>query len=268
MERRGGARLSLALALALAVEAAAAAPPDAAPAALERAYTAAMEGRKADALAAAQELAGPYAVLARFGLWDELIALGPPDPRSPPLTAGYLYGRGLALASRGRLDEARRALEALGQLAAAHPELTDCIAVATPIVTARIAASERHDEAAVAALTQAVAAQDRLTGPAPDGWFFPVRDLLGAQLLIAGRPAEAERVYREDLARNPESGWALYGLAAAERAQGRRRAAARTLGEFAHAWRHADLRLEASAFWFAGPDTTRCECQRQPSAQR
>ncbi|HEV2285863.1 MAG TPA: hypothetical protein VGR80_07455, partial [Steroidobacteraceae bacterium] len=90
----------------------------------------------------------------------------------------------------------------------------------------------------------------------------------GAQLLIAGHAPEAERIYREDLARNPGSGWALYGLAAAQRAQGRSRAAARTLGEFAHAWQHADVRLEASAFWFAGPDTTSCECQRQPSAQR
>jgi tetratricopeptide (TPR) repeat protein len=233
-----------------------------------------MDGRKADALAAAQGadaaagaagsgLAGPYAVLVRFGLWDELIALGPPDARSPALTAGYLYGRGVALAARGRLDEARGALEALGQLAATTPELAQAIAVAAPVVAARIAASGRHDEAAVAALLQAVAAEDRLTPTVPGGWFFPVRDLLGAQLLIAGHAAEAERIYREDLARNPGSGWALYGLAAAQRAEGRMRAAAMTQRAFARAWKHADVRLDASAFWFAGPDTTSCECQRR-----
>jgi len=275
VEQRSRTRLSLLPALALAAAAALAAPQPVAPAAARtRAYAAAMDGRKADALAAVQGadaaadaagpgLAGPYAVLVRFGLWDELIALGPPDPRLPALTAGYFYGRGVALAARGRLDEARGALEALGQLAATAPELADAIAVAAPVVAARIAASERQDEAAVAALAQAVAAEDRLTPAVAGDWFFPVRDLLGAQLLIAGHAAEAERVYREDLARNPGSGWALYGLAAAQRAEGRMRAAAMTQREFARAWKHADVRLDASAFWFAGPDTTSCECQRR-----
>ena len=85
---------------------------------------------------------------------------------------------------------------------------------------------------------------------------------LGAQLLIAGRAAEAERVYREDLIRNPANGWSLFGLAAALRAQGKGSAAARTLHEFERAWRHADVRLSASAFWFAGADRLSCECQR------
>jgi tetratricopeptide (TPR) repeat protein len=251
------------------------------------AYSASMEGRKAESLAAAQGaaqtvpldmllmmgdsgwmLSVPYAALVRFGLWDELIALGPPDPPSPPLTAGYLYGRGVALAARGRLDEARGALEVLGRLGAAEPESAAGITVARAILAARIAASERHDAAAVDALTQAVAAEDRLTRIEPGGWFFPVRDLLGAQLLIAGLAREAERVYREDLGRNPGSGWALYGLAAAQRAQGHMRAAGLTQQEFANAWKHADVRLEASAFWFAGPDTTSCECQRPTSAHR
>jgi hypothetical protein len=69
-------------------------------------------------------------------------------------------------------------------------------------------------------------------------------------------------VYREDLRRNPANGWALYGLAASLRAQGRARSADKFLGEFNAAWRYADVRLPGSAFWFAGPDTTSCECQR------
>jgi hypothetical protein len=89
-----------------------------------------------------------------------------------------------------------------------------------------------------------------------------VRHLLGAQLLIAGHPAEAERVYRDDLQRNPANGWALYGLAAALRAQGKAADAAHVKGEFAAAWRHADISLQTSAFWFAGADHLSCECQR------
>ncbi|MFZ0009016.1 MAG: tetratricopeptide repeat protein, partial [Steroidobacteraceae bacterium] len=82
--------------------------------------------------------------------------------------------------------------------------------------------------------------------------------------LEAGQAAEAESVYREDLRRQPGSGWALYGLAQTLQAQGRSQAAAAVRRQFAQAWRHADVRLVASAFWFAGPDTTSCECQREP----
>jgi tetratricopeptide (TPR) repeat protein len=253
------------------------------------AYAAAMEGRKAETLAAVQgvmravpletelEMGGSgwnltqqYAALVRFGLWDEMIALGPPDPRAKGLVAGYLYGRGVALASRGRIEEAQGALSGLQTLDAqsANERLQGVLRVAEPIVAARIAATLEHRDAAIALLAQAVAAEDRLSYHEPADWFFPVRQLLGAQLLIAGKAVAAERVYREDLRHNPANGWALYGLAAALRTQGRSAAAAQVRREFAAAWRHADVRLVASAFWFAGPDTTSCECQRQASAER
>jgi len=255
------------------------------------AYSAAMEGRKAETLSAVQNvvhtdplptehamggsgwyLTQQYAALVRFGLWDELIALAPPAPGFTGLSAGYLYGRGVALAARGRLEEARAALAELRSLGAGPPgeqyPLHEVLAVAEPIVVARIAASEGQDAAAVTSLEAAVAAEDRLPYHEPAVWFFPARHLLGAQLLIAERPAEAERVYRADLKRNPRNGWSLYGLAAALRAQGKTGEAMRVTREFGAAWQHADVRLVASAFWFAGPDTFSCECQRTASGDR
>jgi tetratricopeptide (TPR) repeat protein len=253
------------------------------------AFSAAMEGRKAETLGAVQDvvttvpldmllamgdsgwnLAQQYAALVRFGLWDEAIALGPPDARAPGLTAGYLFSRGVALAARGRLEDAHTALAQMQQLAAAVPadahagfnSLQDILAVAQPILAARIAATEQHNDAALAHLRAAVAAQDKLAYNEPADWFFPARHLLGAQLLIARHAAEAERVYREDLERNPGNGWALYGLAAALRAQGKAVDAARVTRQFEAAWQHADIRLQASAFWFAGADNLSCECQR------
>jgi tetratricopeptide (TPR) repeat protein len=253
------------------------------------AFSAAMEGRKAETLAAVQDvattvpldmvlamgdsgwmLAQPYIALVRFGLWDEAIALGAPDARAPGLTAGYLFGRGVALAARGRLEDARAVLAQLHQLTATVPAdvqagfntLQDILAVAEPILAARIAASEQHNDEAIARLREAVAAQDKLAYNEPADWFFPVRHLLGAQLFIAQQAAEAERVYREDLKHNPANGWALYGLAAALRAQGKTAEAARVTHQFEASWRHADIRLQASAFWFAGADNLSCECQR------
>src|SRR5215468_4776533 len=258
------------------------------------AFSAAMEGRKAETLAAVQGvvatvpvdmvltmgdsgwiLAQPYAALVRFGLWDEALALGAPDARAPGLTAGYLYGRGVALAARGRLDDARAALAQLHQLTATVPadaqagfnSLQGILAVAEPIVAARIAATEQHNDEALARLREAVAAQDKLAYNEPADWFFPARHLLGAQLLIARQAAEAAHVYRVDLKRNPANGWALYGLATALRAQGKTAEAARVTHQYEASWRHADIRLQASAFWFAGVDNLSCECQRASISQ-
>jgi tetratricopeptide (TPR) repeat protein len=251
------------------------------------AFTDSMQGRKAAALAdvgeltrqpesSGWELTPRYAVLVRFGLWDELIALEPPPGRAAGEMAGYLYGRGVALAARGRLAEARAALAELERLGTSGaPEqragantLKDLVRVAAPIVAARIAATEYRAADAIAALEQAVAAEDRLSPDEPPDWFFPVRDLLGAELLLGGRAADAVRIYREELARNPASGWALYGLAAALRAEGRSRDATAAGRAFQAAWQSADVRLVASAFWFGGPDNTRCECERTDAAGR
>jgi tetratricopeptide (TPR) repeat protein len=254
-----------------------------------RAYSAAMQGRKAETLAAVAgmvqsapigserardrsgwDLSAQYAALVRFGLWDEMLAVLPPDARDSGLTAGYLYARGVALAARGRLDEARKSVVALRTLGAQLPMdaslLRGVLDVAEPIVAARIAASAGRNDEAVALLGRAVEAEDRLPDGAHADWFFPTRQLLGAQLLIAARPREAEAVYREDLSQHPANGWSLYGLAAALSAEGRSRRAARVRAQFQIAWQHADVRLPASAFWIAGPDTRSCECQRQPSA--
>jgi tetratricopeptide (TPR) repeat protein len=259
------------------------------------AYSAAMEGRKAETLVAVQDLsatlpvpmlvtmqdsgwavAAQYAALVRFGLWDELIALEPPDARLPGATAAYLYGHGVGLAARGQLEPAKQALAQLQHLAktldpslkGGFNSLADLTAVAVPIVAARLAATERRDADAIALLEQAVAAEDQLAYDEPADWFFPARHLLGAQLMLAGRPTEAEKVYREDLTRNPENGWALYGLSLALRAQGRAADAARVGKQQARAWQHADVRLPASAFWYAGVDSASCECQHFSSRDR
>jgi tetratricopeptide (TPR) repeat protein len=257
------------------------------------AFSTAMEGRKAETLAAVQEvndaiplpmllamgdsgwnLSQQYAALVRFGLWDEMIAIQAPAQNAPGLTAAYLFSRGVSLAARGQLDEARKSLAALDALAAAAPAdavggfntLKDLVAVASPVLGARIAASEGHDAEAVKLLEQAVAAEDRLAYNEPSDWFFPVRHLLGAELLIAGRPREAEQVYRADLKRNPDNGWALYGLQTALARQGRTAEAARVRHQQQLAWKHADVVLPASAFWYAGVDTASCECQHLASA--
>jgi tetratricopeptide (TPR) repeat protein len=256
------------------------------------AYSAAMEGRKAETLTAVQDVVGAYpvpmvlemgdsgwnltqqyAALVRFGLWDEMIALEAPAAGTPGLTAGYLYGRGFALAARGRTADAQHTLDELHALAAAAPPeamggfntLRDLAAVAEALIAARIAASAGDNARSVERLRQAVVLEDRLAYNEPSDWFFPVRHLLGAQLLIAGQPKEAEKVYREDLRGNPRNGWSLYGLSLALAREGRSSQAARVRHEQQLAWKHADVALPGSAFWYAGVDTASCECEHRAS---
>ncbi len=239
------------------------------------AFSAAMAGRKAETLDAVRNsrrivpdemlLAMPgfdwylteeYAATVRFGLWDEMLAKPAPNPKLQGLTGGYLYGRGVALASTGEIEKAKAALAQLQQLAQAVPAdapsgfntTKDVLAVAVPIVSARIASAERRSDEAIVQLREAVMREDKLAYDEPREWFFPVRHLLGAQLLATNRPAEAEAVYREDLLRNPANGWSLYGLSAALKAQNRAAEAARVEAELRAAWKNADIALTASAF--------------------
>ena len=64
----------------------------------------------------------------------------------------------------------------------------------------------------------------------------------------AGRPAEAEAVYWQDLERNRENGWALFGLMESLRIQGKDEQAAAVQERFARAWQQADIELKASRF--------------------
>ena len=239
------------------------------------ACSAAMEGRKAEAIAATDSsrkavtdamllampgtdwyLAESYTARVRFGLWDEVLAMSPPNPKLTGLTGGFLYGRAVALAAKGRVDEARTTLGDLQTLAAQTPadapagmnSLRDVLGVAIPVIQARLAVATRHPDEAIALLRQAVAAEDRLAYNEPKDWFFPVRHLLGAQLMQAGKPREAEIVYRQDLQRNPANGWALYGLSTALTAQSKTVEATEVARQYESVWSHADIKLTASAF--------------------
>lgn len=239
------------------------------------AYSTAMEGRKAETLEAVKNsrrvvsdemlltmpgmdwyLAEEYAALVRFGLWDEMLATPAPTERLPALMGGYLYGRGVALAAKGRIEEAKTTLVKLQRLAAAVPAdavagqnaVKDVLAIGVAILQARVAGLEKRTDEAISKLRQAAAAEDRLAYDEPKDWFFPARHLLGKELLQSGRLRDAESVYREDLSQNPANGWALYGLRETLKAQGKTAEAAQAAREFQAAWRNADITLTASAF--------------------
>jgi tetratricopeptide (TPR) repeat protein len=201
----------------------------------------------------------PLHALVRFGRWQQILTqTRPPDGSAPYPLAMWHYARGTAYARTGRLREAQAALRQL-QAVAADPALQEArvksvnaaaalVNIALRTLQADLAAlAGRHDEA-VRLLAEAVAAEDALEHDEPHLWLAPTRHALGAALLDAGRPGEAERVYLRDLQHYPENGWSLIGLAQALQAQGRVAEAQAVQGRWRAAWREADVVLTRSRF--------------------
>jgi tetratricopeptide (TPR) repeat protein len=120
--------------------------------------------------------------------------------------------------------------------------------LAANVLAGEIAAKAGDTAEAERLLRAAVAEQDTHWFTEPPPWYFPVRQALGAVLLQAGRAQEAEQVYREDLQRNPDNGWSLFGLDQSLRAQGKTAEAVQTEERFRKAWARADVTLSASRF--------------------
>jgi predicted Zn-dependent protease len=120
--------------------------------------------------------------------------------------------------------------------------------MAANVLAAEMAAKAGDMASAERLLRAAIAEQDTHWFTEPPPWYFPVRQSLGAVLLQAGRPADAEVVYREDLRRNPGNGWSLYGLSQSLKAQGKATEAGQTDALFRTAWAQADVTITASRF--------------------
>jgi len=187
--------------------------------------------------------------LMRFGRWNEI--LNEPEPGGQLFLARALwrYTRVTALTALGRPDEVTAEREAFAKAAAAVPpdrsmgnnSASDLLAIATLMLDGETAAKTNNYDGAVVKLREAVRREDNLRYDEPPDWIQPTRHTLGAVLLRAGRGAEAEAVYHEDLQKHPENGWALFGLRNALLMQGKNKEAAKVDARFRKAWAHADV---------------------------
>jgi tetratricopeptide (TPR) repeat protein len=185
----------------------------------------------------------------RFGKWLDVIRM-PMATAGPSSTAASHFARGVAFAELGNIagarTERRMLEEARGKLTD-DPGVTqnnpkDLAAVAANVLDARIAMASGDRAAAIAAYRKAIEVEDTLNYDEPPDWFYPVRESLGSALLRDAQPAEAEQVFRDDLARNPNNPRSLFGLAAALRAQ--RKDAAATEAAFKKMWKGGASVLE------------------------
>jgi hypothetical protein len=116
--------------------------------------------------------------------------------------------------------------------------------IADDVLAAKIAMARHDMNAAIVHLKNAVAVQDMLNYGEPPDWYFPVRESLGAALLIRGDATTAEEIFREDLNRNPRNPRSLFGLVESLRKQSRTYDAGFVESQFRDAWKGSLLSLE------------------------
>lgn len=211
-------------------------------------------------------LTTPWVVMVRFGMWDDLLREPAPPADLKFARGAWHYAQGFARLRTGRPDSARAHLVRLDAIIAdttadSVPAQSinsgrQLLRLAARTLEGEIEAAAGRRQAALAALEAAVALQDSLRYDEPPPFYFPVRHSLGAVLLQFGQAADAERVYRTDLAlfdgaetipnRNRLNGWSLLGLAQALDAQ--KKPSAQAWNDFRDAWAHADVEIPGSRF--------------------
>ncbi|GAA0559681.1 hypothetical protein GCM10009415_47100 [Chitinophaga japonensis] len=198
----------------------------------------------------------PIFAMVRFGKWESLRALPPPNPDWKFVSAMWHYGRGVAFARTGQLQQAAAAADSIAALrldttlksieTGARNSAYVIMEIAEKVTRGEIAAAQKDHTTAIALLSAAMQLEDGLLYNEPVDWHHPVRELLGAVLLEAADYAQAEQYYREDLASYPESGWALIGLYQSLQAQGKKPEAAAVKKRYDKAFKRADIQLSAS----------------------
>jgi tetratricopeptide (TPR) repeat protein len=232
------------------------------------AFAATMAGRSAVAIDAARRLLSktdlqaarhvpmlqPFVsfldvTLVTFGRWDEVLSQPLPPTEIAHASGMAHYARGVAFAATGKWADARKELGVVSKMAAAATgDAKPVFDIAMHALMGEIALRRGQTDSAITHFQAAMSIEDGILYFEPPTWYYPIRHSLGVALLKAGRAADAEQGYREDLKRFPENGWALFGLSQALRAQGKDPEAAQVDERFQRAWQGADVTLVASRF--------------------
>jgi tetratricopeptide (TPR) repeat protein len=205
-------------------------------------------------------LAMPLEVLMRFGRWDEILA-EPAFPDFVPISRALRhYARAVAYAAKGDVPAARKERATFLEARARVPKEatfgnnsgSDILDVAGHLMEGEILYRSGKADEGIAALREAVVREDKLRYDEPPDWIQPVRHALGAALLQAGRFAEAETVFREDLSKLKDNGWGLYGLSRALALQTKKAEAAAAEKAFDAVWKQADLKIKSPCLCLPG----------------
>lgn len=239
-------------------------------------YSAYMEGRSALAIQTAMKLAykgslitnsnpafaqyftvEPLHAFVRFGKWQDILSL--PDPDENYIYARLMthYAKGLASLRVGNISAAKQnlhkldslcKLDTLNQFYFSFNAAGKIVQVPLNLLKGEILLKQNKTPEGLAALQKAVDAEEELRYNEPPDWKIPARQFLGAALLDAGKFAEAEKVFNDDLKKNPLNGWSLKGLMLTQQKLGKKTEAAATEKMLTKAFKNADVKIGTARF--------------------
>jgi hypothetical protein len=204
------------------------------------------------------EYFGPYPtfVALRFNDWPSVLSAAEPDAGLPISNGFWRYARGVAFSATGELAKAEAERARLVKLRETLPEDSayglnpgsDILNIALSVLDGRIAVAKGDRKAGIAHFETAVAIQDKIAYNEPADWYYPVRESLGAALLMDGQPGKAEEVFRADLLKTRRNAHSLFGLHRALLAQGKTENAELVRRQFEREWRHSEVELNLEQF--------------------
>ena len=166
--------------------------------------------------------AAPYTTHAQFSDADTILKLPAPPDGLVLVETMYRYARALAFAAKRDAPAAQHEIDALakmerdadfGPFAEWGVPAKEIVTTARLVATGRLADASGNLAGAAKAYDEAVFVEDTLAYMEPPYWYYPVRQSLAAVLLREGKIDEAEKIFRESLARVRNNAWALAGLA-------------------------------------------------------
>nr|ART40366.1 K662 [uncultured bacterium] len=199
--------------------------------------------------------AAPFLAMAQFAPPKAILAMPPANERLPYAVAMRHYARAVAYAQmrdRAGFDGELAALaglrrsDAFADMIAQGVPAPDLLSLAEAVARGRFAFSQGRFEEAAGHYRAAIALEGKIPYQEPPYWYYPVSQSLGAALLRAGKPQEASQAFRAALAQTPRNGWAVFGLAESEKAQG-------------HALEAAAARRSLRRLWMGDPAWLRAD---------
>ena len=199
----------------------------------------------------------PVMVDVRFGNWDNLLKMPPPDPSMIYANLLYHFGRGMAFSHQKKITEGKNELKQLQQImkdSSLLIPLTPFSAaiegaiVAKNILSGTIALEEKKYNEAIAAFEEAVRIEEKMVYNEPRDWMLNPKHYLGNALITAGKLPDAKKIFEKDLKNNNENGWALFGLWQVLKTVKKNAEAAKMLERFNKSFAKADIKLTGPVF--------------------
>jgi tetratricopeptide (TPR) repeat protein len=209
---------------------------------------------KAAALKVESFFSLPLEAMIRFGMWNDVLTEPDIYADHMPFTRAFHHAaRAIAYAAKGDPTSARKEQAIYHEKSAHIPKETevgnntsaDILELINHMLEGEILIADGKGDAGMAELRTALKLEDNLKYDEPPAWMIPIRHSLGANLMAAGKYAEAEQIYRDDLKRLPGNGWSLYGLSQSLAAQ-KKDEASTVKAQFEQAWAKADMKINSS----------------------